>query len=165
MTMIERLNVMRDVVRKVSSCLCFGGMFLLLPMMFLTTVDVVGRAVWAWPIIGGLEISSFMLAMFVLSALAYTQQKKGHVRVSMVLSRLPERLQLILEASTTILSLFVIAIMTWQGWALAVRETAVSDMLRIPQWPFRLLVSVAGFFLFLELLIDLAQTGQRLFKR
>ena len=52
--MIERLNVMRDVVRKVSSCLCFGGMFLLLPMMFLTTVDVVGRAVWAWPIIGGL---------------------------------------------------------------------------------------------------------------
>ena len=115
--MIERLNVMRDVIRKVSSCLCFGGMFLLLPMMFLTTVDVVGRAVWAWPIIGGLEISSFMLAMFVLSALAYTQQKKGHVRVSMVLSRLPERLQLILEASTTILSLFVIAIMTWQGWA------------------------------------------------
>ena len=106
-----------------------------------------------------------MLAMFVLSALAYTQQKKGHVRVSMVLSRLPERLQLILEASTTILSLFVIAIMTWQGWALAVRETAVTDMLRIPQWPFRLLVSVAGFFLFLELLIDLAQTGQRLFKR
>jgi hypothetical protein len=35
-------------------------------------------------------------------------------------------------------------------------ETAVSDMLRIPQRPFKLLVGVAAFLLCLELAIDLA---------
>ena len=98
-------------------------------------------------------------------SLAYTHQKKGHVRVSMVVSRLPERWQLILGIFTTSLSLFVMALMAWQGWVLGIREKAVTDMLRIPQWPFRLLVSVAGLFLFLELLIDLVQVGQKLFKK
>ena len=163
--MIEQFSMIRNVVQRVSSCLCFGGMFLILPMMFLTTADVVGRAFWSWPIIGALEMSSFMLAFFVLMSLAYTHQKKGHVRVSMVVSRLPERWQLILGIFTTSLSLFVMALMAWQGWVLGIREKAVTDMLRIPQWPFRLLVSVAGLFLFLELLIDLVQVGQKLFKK
>jgi TRAP-type C4-dicarboxylate transport system permease small subunit len=163
--MIERFNTLRHVVQRVSFWLCFGGMFFLLPMMFLTTADVVARALWSSPIVGALEMCSFMLAIFVLMSLAYTQQTKGHVKVSMVVSRLPERWQLILGIFTTVLSLFVMALMAWQGWALGIREKAVTDMLRIPQWPFRLLVSVAGLFLFLELLIDLVQTGQKLFKK
>jgi hypothetical protein len=36
-----------------------------------------------------------------------------------------------------------------------ISEKAVSDQLRIPQYPFRVLVAVGGFLLWLELLIDL----------
>ncbi|MBW1713127.1 MAG: TRAP transporter small permease, partial [Deltaproteobacteria bacterium] len=50
----------------------------------------------------------------------------------------------------------------WQGWVLGAHELAVSDMLRVPQWPFKLLVSVAGFFLCLEILIDLADSVGKL---
>jgi TRAP-type C4-dicarboxylate transport system permease small subunit len=106
-----------------------------------------------------------MLAIFILSSLAYTHQKKGHVMVSMIVSRLPERWQLILGAFTTILSLFVMAILIWQGWVTGIEERTVSDMLRIPERPFRLLVPVAGLLLFLELLIDLTRIGQKLFMR
>jgi hypothetical protein len=41
-------------------------------------------------------------------------------------------------------------------------ERAVSDMLRVPQRPFKLLVSVAAFLLCLELLIDLFTTVKKL---
>jgi hypothetical protein len=34
-------------------------------------------------------------------------------------------------------------------------ERTVSEILRIPQYPFRLLVAIGGFLLWLELLIDL----------
>jgi hypothetical protein len=51
--------------------------------------------------------------------------------------------------------LFIIAIVVWQGWVEGVTEKAVSDQLRIPQYPFRVLVAVGGFLLCLELLIDL----------
>ncbi len=59
------------------------------------------------------------------------------------------------EIITTLLSLFIIGIVVWQGWVEGIGERAVSDMLRIPQYPFRLLVAVGGFLLWLELLIDL----------
>lgn len=139
-------------------------MLLLIPMMLLTAGDVIGRAVWARPIPGAVEISSYMLAVFILLGVAYTHQVKGHVRVAMLVSRLPEGAGLILDIITTLLSLFIVFILAWQGWAVGIEERSVSDMLRIPQFPFRLLVSVAGLFLCLELLIDLSASVGKLIR-
>jgi hypothetical protein len=55
----------------------------------------------------------------------------------------------------TLLSLFIMVLLAWQGWVVGMEETAVSDMLRIPQRPFKLLVGVAAFLLCLELIVDL----------
>jgi hypothetical protein len=46
-------------------------------------------------------------------------------------------------------------LLAWQGWVVGMEETAVSDMLRIPQRPFKLLVGVAALLLCLELVVDL----------
>jgi len=140
-------------------------MFMLIPMMLLTAADVIGRAVWAWPIPGVVELSSYMLTVFILLGVAYTHQVKGHVRVSMLVSRLPEQLGLILDSMTILFSLFIISILAWQGWVIGIEERTVSDMLRIPQLPFRLLITVAGIFLCLELLIDLATSVGKLVRR
>ena len=140
-------------------------MFLLIPMMLLTSGEVIGRALWSRPIPGSMELSSYLLAIFILLGIAYTHQVKGQVRVTMLVSRLPERVALLLDVITTLISLFIIAIMTWQGWVVGMEERTVSDMLRIPQFPFRLLVSLAGFFLCLELLLDLTDSLRKLVKR
>ena len=141
------------------------GMFFLIPMMLLTSGEVVGRAIWARPIPGSMELSSYLLAIFILLGIAYTHQVKGQVRVTMLISRLPREFALLLEILTTLLSLFIIAIMTWQGWVVGMEERTVSDMLRIPQFPFRLLVSVAGFFLCLELVLDLTDSFKKVIRR
>lgn len=148
--------MIRKVIQRVTLYLSYGGMFLLIPMMLITSGEVVGRAVWSRPIPGSMELSSYMLAVFILLGIAYTQQAKGHIRVTMLVSRLPERAGLILDVLTTMMSLFIIAVMAWQGLVVGLEERTVSDMLRIPQFPFKLLVAVGGFFLCLELLIDLA---------
>jgi len=140
-------------------------MFFLIPMMLLTSGEVVGRAIWSRPIPGSMELSSYLLAIFILSGIGYTHQVKGQVRVTMLISRLPRGLGLGLEILTTLLSLFIIAIMTWQGWVVGMEERTVSDMLRIPQFPFRLLVSVAGFFLCLELILDLTDSFKKAIRR
>jgi TRAP-type C4-dicarboxylate transport system permease small subunit len=140
----------------------YVGMVLLIPMMLLTTTDVVGRALWSRPIYGTVELSSYMLAVFILLGIAYTHQAKGHVRVSMLTSRLPMRAGLAMEIATILLSLFIFGLLAWQGWVVGMEERAVSDMLRIPQRPFRLLVSVAASLLCLELCIDLLSTIKRL---
>jgi len=157
--------MLRKVIQRSTLYLSYVGMFFLIPMMLITSGEVVGRAVWSRPIPGSMELSSYMLAVFILLGVAYTHQVRGHVRVSMLVSRLPERVALALDVMTTLLSLFIIGIMAWQGWVVGMEERTVSDMLRVPQLPFRLLVSVAGVFLCLELLIDLVDTLKKLTRR
>ena len=160
-----RLNKTKKVIQRLTFYVCAVGMFLLIPMMLLTVGDVIVRATLARTITGALEISEYMLVVFILLGLAYTQQIKGHVRVSFLISRLPPRVQPAVEIVTTLLSLFIIFIVIWQGWVVGIHETTVSDMLRVPQAPFKLLVAVGGFLLFLELLIDLAASTGKLIRR
>ncbi len=157
--------MIRKIIQRLTLSLSYVGMLFLIPMMLLTSGEVLGRAIWSKPIPGSMELSSYLLAIFVLLGIAYTHQVGGHVRVTMLVSRLPEKMALLLEILTTLLSLFIITVMAWQGWIVAMEERTVSDMLRVPQLPFRLLVSVAGFFLCLELLISLTDTIKKLARR
>lgn len=159
------LSKIKKGIQRVTFYVCVVGMLLLVPMMLLTTGDAIVRATLARTIAGAVEISEYMLAVFILLGLAYTQQVKGHVRVSFLISRLPPRVQPVVEIITILLSLFIIFIVVWQGWVVGIHETTVSDMLRIPQSPFKLLVAVGGFLLCLELLIDLAASTGKLVRR
>jgi TRAP-type C4-dicarboxylate transport system permease small subunit len=152
---MHSLQKAKWVIQKTTYYLSFGGMFVLLPLMLLSSLEVVSRAIWDRPLPGTVELSSYMLVIFILCGLAYTHQVRGHVRVNLLLTKLPPTLALLIEVITLLLSLFIMAVLAWQGWVVGLEQKTVSDMLRIPQLPFRLLVSVAGLMMFLELLIDL----------
>jgi TRAP-type C4-dicarboxylate transport system permease small subunit len=154
----------RSWIQKFNYYTCLVGMFLLLPLMFLTTGDVLGRKILAKTIPGTFELSEYILAVFILLAAPYTQQIKGHVGVDFFISRLSGRSRLFCRLITNLLSLFIIAILIGYGWWEGIHEKAVSDMLRIPQYPFRLLVPVAGLFLWLELFFDLQDAFKKLSK-
>lgn len=141
-----------------------AGMLLIFPMMLLTTADVAGRSIWHRPIAGTYELSGYFLSVFILLGIAYTYQAGGHVRITFFVSRLPGRLAAAVDVFTTLLCLFVVAVLAWQGWELGWSETAVSEQLRIPLMPFRLLVPLAAVCIGLELLIDLAASFHRLLK-
>jgi TRAP-type C4-dicarboxylate transport system permease small subunit len=142
-------------IRRMNYAICAIGMAMVIPLMLLTFADVMLRGFFNKPIPGTFEISQYMLAFFILLGAAYTQQVRGHVGVNFITSRLSPRLQAVCEIVTTLLSLFIIAILVWQGWVEGIAEKAVSDQLRIPQYPFKVLVAVGAFLLWLELLIDL----------
>ena len=159
---MNALDALKGWIRRLTLYVSYLGMVLLIPMMLLTTTDVMGRAFWSRPVYGTVELSSYMLAVFILLGVAYTHQVKGHVRVTMLTSRLPRRANLALDLVTILLSMFIIGLIAWQGWVVGMEERAVSDMLRVPQRPFKLLVSVAAFLLWLELCIDLFATIKQL---
>jgi TRAP-type C4-dicarboxylate transport system permease small subunit len=139
--------------------------FFLIPLMIITAADVVGRDIFNHPIPGTVELSQYMLAVFILLGFAYAHQVKAHVAVSIITSRLPHHAQLILYVITTLIGLFIFSILAWQGWVVGIEERTVSDMLRVPQYPFRLLVAVAAFLICLELLIDLGDSLKKLVGR
>ncbi len=159
---MSTFDPIKNVLQKTTRVLCYLGMLLLIPMMLLTSAEVVSRGVFSLPIPGTVELSSFLLAVFILLGIAYTQQQKGHVRVTILVSRLPEKVGAAFDLFTNLLCLFIVSIIVWQGWVVAFEEKAITDMLRIPDLPFRLLVCVAGISLWLEMFIDLVEVALRL---
>jgi TRAP-type C4-dicarboxylate transport system permease small subunit len=159
---MHALDKFRRLVNRASYGACFMGMFLAIPLMLLTVGDVMGRSFFNKPIPGTFELSEYMLAVIVLLGAGYTQQVKGHVGVDFLTSRFSPRVQAVLQAVTTLAGLLVIAIMVWQGYLEGIHEKAVSDQLRVPQWPFKLLVAAGGLLLWLELLLDFIASVQKI---
>jgi len=153
------------LIQRINYYVCGAGVCLVLPLMMLTTSDVIGRKFFAKTIPGAFELSEYLLAVFILLGVAYTQQVKGHVGVNFLTSKLSPRLEALCNITTLTLSLFIVSILIWQGWLEGIRERTVSDMLRIPQYPFRLLVAFGGFLLWLELLFDLMDAFGKLKRR
>ena len=162
---MKNFNAFRRGIQRVNFYFCSVGMFLLIPMMLLTSFDVIGRSFDIRPMMGTVELSEYMLLVFLISGLAYTQQAKGHVRVTFFVSRLPLRLQMLLSMLTTFLSLCISAILAWQSFVAGLENHTVSDMLRIPQAPFRLLIPFAALLLCLEFLFDLTDSAKKLLRR
>lgn len=163
---MEWLTNAKKVIQSITYYVCTASMLALLPMMLLTAAAVIGRSFLGWPIPGAVELSSYMLSVVILLGIAYTQQVKGHPRVTLLVSRLPLRVQALLEVITYFLSLVVAAVIVWVGWQAAFAYGGIaSDVLRIAQFPFRLLVPIGIALLFLELLIDFCTALVKLFQK
>lgn len=153
-----------DLVHRLSRVSCSLGMVFALPLMALTTLDVVGRSFFGKPIPGTLELSEYMLACIILLGAAYTQQVKGHVAVDFVTSRFSPRNRALLECLTLILAMLIVSLLAWQGFSMGMEETAVSDQLRVPKAPFRILLGVGCTLLWLELLVACVGAWQKVLK-
>jgi TRAP-type C4-dicarboxylate transport system permease small subunit len=133
-------------------------MVFVIPLMLLTTADVISRVVWSKPIAGTFELSEYLLAIVILLGAAYTQQVKGHVGVDFVTKRFGPRLRAFCEILSYAGCMAILVLLAWQGYERAMEETTVSDMLRIPQAPLRMLVAVAGLTILAEFFVDLLQS-------
>ncbi|MDO9351635.1 MAG: TRAP transporter small permease, partial [Deltaproteobacteria bacterium] len=71
-----------------------SGIFLI-PLMLITAADVLSRDLFNRPIPGTIELSQYMLAVVILLGLAYTQQVKAHVAVSLITSKLSHPVQVV----------------------------------------------------------------------
>jgi len=156
------------VVRAVTNASNAVGVSLLLAMMFLLTADVTLRYAVNRPIAGSLELTEFMMAAVVFLGLAYAQAQRAHVRVDLIVTRLPRRPQAALDSITLLLSILLYAFIAWKGYERAVellQKGLVSDLLRIPHFPFRILVAIGAALLCLELVLTLRGRLRVLFRR
>ena len=162
---MQAFNGFRSVVERVIRGSATIGMVILMPLMLITTGDVLGRSFLHKPIAGTFELSEYMLAVLILLGAAYTQQIKGHVTVTFLTSKFSRNAQLICRVLTLGLSLFIVGILMWQGFKLGIEETGVTDQLRIPRAPFKMLVGIGAGLLWLQLLFDLTDAVSELVRR
>ncbi|MFO7496122.1 MAG: TRAP transporter small permease [Desulfobacterales bacterium] len=157
-----------NVIHRLTHWAFSAGMIWVLVMMVLTAVDVTGRYLFSAPVKGSLELSEFMLAVFGMLGMAYTQQMGANVKVRMLEKFLPRRAVLALDSLTFALSLGVILLLVYQSWVMGIEEyhyRTVSDSLGVPLYPFHFLLSLSCLVLAIELLVSLINSLHGVFAK
>ena len=133
------------------------GVGVLAMMMLLTAGDVTLRYVFNRPIIGSYDLTEYMMAIVVSFGLAYCAFLKGHVRVDLIVSHLPQRLQAAIDSITGLFGFILFSIITWQSFVymkLLFGSGMESTVLLIPRFPFAGLVCLGSAFLTIVLLAN-----------
>jgi TRAP-type C4-dicarboxylate transport system permease small subunit len=124
--------------RSVKVAAIVAGVFLLLNML-LIVANVLYR-IDGGVIIGVYELVEITIGVAAALAISYTGLKKGHVVVDMLLSRLSERPQAIVNRVYSIISFGFLALIAWGGLNVTIERFIsgeVSTYFQIPLWPFR----------------------------
>ena len=129
----------------------------------LITFDVVGRSAFGVSSAATVEVSSYMLACGIAWSLAHTLARRAHIRVDVLVNRLPLRLRSWLHVLSLALLASFAGFVAWAGWQV-LEESMLFDAhdnsaLRIPMelpqgiWAFGLLA-----FLVMSLVLLLEST-------
>lgn len=155
-----------STLRPISVVLQGVGAGVLTVMMLLTASDVTLRQ-FKSPLMGTIDITEFLMAILVSFGLAYCAIRKGHVKVDLIVERLPIRVQAIIDTVTTLLSLGLCILITWQSFVNMVsvyNSGATSWTLNITVFPFAGLVAFGFAWFTLVLLADFLNAIVRVVK-
>jgi TRAP-type C4-dicarboxylate transport system permease small subunit len=141
------MRLARSVEKIVSRIVKTSGMasiVLLGVMMMLTVVDVTLRYLFDSPILGSMELTEYIMVCVGTLGLAWCALQGAHIKVDLIVSRLPTKAQNVLDSINYILVIGVSGLIVAQTFLRAgiVRRLGMaSAMLDIPQYPFLLVVS------------------------
>jgi TRAP-type transport system small permease protein len=154
------LSMIKKGIRYAGTGFIYVGIFLFVVLMFLDTADVIGRKFFDSPIIGTTELSAVLMGGIVLLGWSYAQRQRGHVNVDMFIMRYPPRARLILDIIMLILSLALFIVITYSSLRLAIQYTETGRIfptMRITSVPYYYFVPVGGFFMCLELILQIIE--------
>ena len=157
MWLSKAADALNKVIRPVSKWFHSIGVGILAVMMFLTAADVALRYVLNKPLLGAFDLTEYMMAIIVSCGLAYCAIKKGHVKVDLVVSRFPQRVQAIIDTITGLLGLILFSLISWQCFVymkLQLASGVTSSVLLIPVFPFVGVVGLGSALLTIVLLSD-----------
>jgi TRAP-type C4-dicarboxylate transport system permease small subunit len=113
-----------------------GGMTI---MTLLILSDVVMRSFFNRPIMSSYELVMFLMSIVVFASFGHAQSEKKIVKIEVVVSLLPKKIQTLLDIITSFLSLCIILLIAWRNAIRCIElyhEAVFSPILHIPIYPF-----------------------------
>ena len=126
--------------------------------MCLTTADVVGRYLFNRPITGVFELTEYLVLILIFSFIGYTQSRKSHVAVDLVIGKIPEKIKALIDIGNHAVCLILMILITWMGVEKAFELKAVGEAspnLQIPAYPFAFFLVLGCVVMCIELIRDI----------
>ncbi len=134
-------------------------------IMVLTFCDVIGRYMFDAPIVGTVEVTELLMGTMVYLGVGLTTQARGHIRVDILIDRLPPRIQAFLEVVTLALSIVLVSLVCWHLWLKAGATVEKNDLTQIwewPLWPAAYVMAAASLLMVSSMLLQLGQAMREL---
>jgi TRAP-type C4-dicarboxylate transport system permease small subunit len=161
------MDYLANIARRIGGFGTAIGVGFLIGVVLLIVANIVYRF-FGGVIAGTYELVELMVAVVAASALVYTVLEHGHVVINIIVSRLPQRIQAIVESITLAVGLGIWALVAWANVGL-IREKALGGeatlLLNIPVLPFRLFWEFSLLLLCLMLLVYLLKALHRVISK
>lgn len=139
--------------------LWIGGVFLV-GMIVLTCANILCRMIWV-PIIGTFELMGYCGGIVTAFALGYTQIKRGHIAVDVLVNTFSDKIRNIINAINYTVCFLFFSVAAWQiaEKATTLMNTGeVTETLRIIYYPFTYAVALGCAIISLVLFTDLVRS-------
>ena len=150
------MDLLEKMSRLLNQSLLWVAGFLLAVMIVLTCGNIFFRVVWV-PIRGTFELMGYLGAVVTAFALGYTQIRRGHIAVDILVLGFPKKMQRVLNGINCFLCVGFFSIIGWQITKYATnlwRTGEVTETLRIVYFPFTYAVALGCFSLALVFLVE-----------
>ncbi len=122
--------------------------FLIVPLLLIVLYEVAMRYAFNAPTVWGFEATAFAYGMHYMLGLSYMEHAQGHVRVDIVTSRLPVKVQAaVMVAGYLLIFMPVYGLMTWGAIKFAHTATITNELNSTswaPRiWPYKIVMALS----------------------
>lgn len=133
------------VLYKISAYIGSVSYVCMIVMMVLNIADVIMTKFFLHNIQGAYELTERLLMILVFACLAYGETNDAHVHTTLFIAKLPRTLKFIIYGAVSVLATFASGF-----WAYAlriqiaesIRKNTVTDVLKIPLYPFYIIAFI-----------------------
>ena len=138
------MNIFSNMVFYIMNILKVIGMICLGLVMLVVTVGVISRLL-GHPLLGTVELAEIIHFVVILFAFAYTQSKKEHISIGLLVDRFSPKVQLIFDNIAHVLTVSVCMVISYVFFTISMEETKTTLLLDFPFQILKIIVTI-GFF-------------------
>lgn len=141
----------------------FAGLCVFL-LMWLVDANVIGRKVFNVSLMGSVEIAQALLVYCILLGIPFAQTQGAHLRVTILVGRLPRRVQLVLYVLAMLAGAAVFSLLAYSSSFFAMRSWQVGEevwgaVFRFPLYPVKAALPVGAALVAVQFLLDAIRVG------
>ena len=125
---IDRLTWLAELLAKIG----------LLGLLLIVIHEVIVRYVFDSPTLHSVELSEYLLVLVVFMSIGWVLKENRHVAVTFAVDLLPEKVRLVLNTLTSLLTMAFLGILVWKGGKTAITaytgDYHSSSLLNFPMW-------------------------------
>ena len=152
------MSIVEKSVNFIARWLNWLAALAIVAVMLIVCANVLARGIFGIPLKGTVDIVSLLGAIVIGGAISYTQVLKGHIRITLLIDKLPAPGRTILIGLIDLVGMLLFGIISWQTilFAMGTHENGeLSEVLKIPITPFAFIVSAGCISMGIVLLADL----------